>query len=82
MKEEHEMGFILGFLTGLLAAIGLFVFLAYWLCTRSNHIAIAKAVNGLANALATRPKTSEPSAPGKSAKAAAGSHANAEEERC
>jgi hypothetical protein len=51
------MGFIVGFLTGLLAAIGLLGFLAYWLCTRSNHIAIAKAVNGLANALATKPKS-------------------------
>lgn len=50
------MGFVLGFLLGLLTAIGLLGLLAYWLCTRSNHIAIAKAVNGLANALATKPR--------------------------
>ncbi len=54
------MGFILGFLMGLLAVIGGLFGLAYWLCTRSNHSAIAKAMNGLALALAHRPKSSEP----------------------
>jgi hypothetical protein len=75
------MAFIVGFLLGLLAAIAVFGFLAYWLCTRTNHIAIAKAVNGLANALATRSKSAEPSAPGRSGKATARSRAEAEEER-
>jgi uncharacterized C2H2 Zn-finger protein len=30
------MGFILGFLTGLLSAIGILGFLVYWLCSRLN----------------------------------------------
>jgi hypothetical protein len=46
-------------LIGLITAIGLMVFLVYWLCTRSNNVAIAKAVAGLANALAHRPKSPE-----------------------
>lgn len=48
------MGFLIGFLIGMLTAMAMFGFLGYWLCTRSNHIAVAKAVNGLANALATK----------------------------
>ncbi len=52
------MGFIAGFLLGLLTAIGLLGYLAYRLCTRSDRIAIAKAVNGLANAPATKPQSS------------------------
>lgn len=48
------MGFILGFLGGLLAAIGAFGFLAYWLCSRSNTMAAAKFVNGIAQALASK----------------------------
>jgi hypothetical protein len=52
------MGFILGFLTGLLAALGLFGFLACWLC-RSNKIAVAKFINGIAQALAHREHLAE-----------------------
>lgn len=63
------MGFILGFLTGILAALGLLGFLTYWLCSRSNNIAVAKFINGIAQALAHKPKSSEPSTPGKGGEA-------------
>jgi len=63
------MGFLLGFLMGLLAAIGLFGFLTYWLCSRSNNIAVAKFINGIAQALAHKPKSPEPSVPGKDGEA-------------
>lgn len=46
------MGFILGLLMGLLGAMGLVGFLAYSLCSRSNHIAVARFINGIAQALA------------------------------
>jgi len=58
------MGFLLGFMLGLFAVAGLFVFLVYWLCTRPNHIAVAKAINGVAQALAHTPKSPEPATPG------------------
>jgi len=55
------MGFILGLLIGLLLAVALIGFLAYWLCSRSNTLAVAKFINGIAQALAAlRPKSSEP----------------------
>jgi hypothetical protein len=65
MRKGDDMGFILGFLMGLLAAIGLSGFLAYWMCSRPNSMALAKFINGIALALAHRPKSSEPLAPGK-----------------
>ena len=63
------MGFILGFLTGILAALGLLGFLTYWLCSRSNNVAVAKFINGIAQALAHKPKSSEPSTSGKGGEA-------------
>jgi hypothetical protein len=63
------MGFLLGFMTGLLVAIGLFGFLTYWLCSRPNNVAVAKFINGIAQALAHKPKPPEPSAPGKNGEA-------------
>ena len=63
------MGFILGLLMGLLAAIGLFGLLAYWLCSRSNNIAVAKFINGIAQALASKAKSPEPLAPGENGEA-------------
>jgi hypothetical protein len=65
--EGNDMGFILGLLTGLLTAIGLFAFLACWLCTRPNTTALAKLLNDIAQALAHRQQSPEPSAPGKMA---------------
>lgn len=54
------MGFILGFLLGFLAAIGLAAFLIYWLASRSNHLALARFINGIAQAFAAlRPKSPE-----------------------
>jgi hypothetical protein len=58
------MGFVLGLLTGLLAAIAGFGLLAYWVCTRPNNIAVARFINGIAQALAAqreRGKTAGPS---------------------
>jgi hypothetical protein len=54
------MGLILGFLIGLISTVGLFGFLIYWLCSRSNNVAVAKFINGIALALAHKPKSSEP----------------------
>lgn len=60
------MGFILGFLLGLLTAIGLTGFLLYRLCSRSNPIALARFINGIAQSLAAlRPKSPAPPARGK-----------------
>jgi hypothetical protein len=54
------MGFVLGLLTGLLAAVVGFGVLAYWVCTRPNNIAVARFVNGIAQALASQqPKPRE-----------------------
>jgi hypothetical protein len=61
------MGFVLGFLMGLLAAFGLFGFLAYWVCTRSNTVAVAKYIDGIAQASARGPR--EPFSPNKDDKA-------------
>lgn len=70
-------GFILGFLSGLLTAIGLFSFLAYWLCTRSNHLALARFIYGIAQALASlRPKSAGPSTTADNGKAIAVRSAN------
>jgi hypothetical protein len=76
-----NMGFLLGFLLGFLGAIGLLVSVLVWLCMRANHIAIAKAVNGLANALATRPKSSKTLTAADDSKAVAGRQADENEER-
>jgi hypothetical protein len=46
------MGFVLGLLTGLLFAIVGFGLLAYWVCTRPNNVAMARFINGIAQALA------------------------------
>lgn len=54
------MGFLLGLLTGLLAAVVGFGFLAYWVCTRPNNMVVARFVNGIAQALAAQqPKPQE-----------------------
>jgi hypothetical protein len=54
------MGFVLGLLTGFLAAIAGFGLLAYWVCTRPNNIAVARFINGIAQALASQqPKPRE-----------------------
>jgi len=71
MTKGDNMGFILGFLLGLIAALGLIGFLIYWLCSRSDNIAIAKCLNGFAQALANRPKSPEPLVQGKNGEAAA-----------
>jgi hypothetical protein len=63
------MNLILGFLMGLLTAFGLAGFLAYWLCCRSNNIAVAKFINGFALALAHKAKSSEPLARGENGNA-------------
>jgi hypothetical protein len=63
------VGFLLGFMMGFVAAIGLFGFLGYWLCSRPNTIAVAKFINGIAQALAHKPKSSQPLAPGKNGQA-------------
>jgi hypothetical protein len=61
------LGFVLGLLTGLLAAIAGFGLLAYRVCTRPNNIAVARFINGIAQTLAAQPqpkergKTAEPS---------------------
>ena len=57
------MGFVFGFLFGLLAAVALASAFAYWICTRSDTIALAKFINGVAQALAHRSK-SPPVLPG------------------
>jgi hypothetical protein len=62
-----DMGFIFGLLLGLLIAIGLFGFLTYWLCTRPNTTALAKLLNDIAQALAHKQQSPEPSATGKAA---------------
>ena len=46
------MGFVLGLLFGMLAAILLFGLLVYWLCSQPNRMAVAKFINGIAQALA------------------------------
>jgi hypothetical protein len=48
------MGFVLGLLTGVLAAIVGLGLLAYWVCTRPNNIAVARFINGIAQAVAAR----------------------------
>jgi hypothetical protein len=41
-------------LTGLLAAIVGLGLLAYWVCTRPNNMAVARFINGIAQALAAQ----------------------------
>ncbi len=60
------MGFILGLLLGLLGAIGLIGFLAYWVCSRPDSAAVAKFLGGIADAMAHRenvPAEEKPSGP-------------------
>jgi len=47
------MGIVLGFMAGLLAAVAGIGFLAYWVCTRPNNIAVARVINGIAQAIAS-----------------------------
>ena len=59
------MGFALGFMMGMLVAVALFGVLAWWVCSRSNSVAVAKFINGIAQALAHQGRATEPSAGGK-----------------
>ncbi len=59
------MGFVLGFMMGLVGAVILFGVAAWWVCSRSDSVAVAKFINGIAQALAHRPKTSQPATAGK-----------------
>jgi hypothetical protein len=72
MMKGNDMGFILGFVMGLLAAIGLFGFLAYRLCCGSNNVAVARLVNGIVQALDDKPKSSKPLTPCKDGEAMEG----------
>jgi hypothetical protein len=55
------MGFAFGFLVGLLAAAAGLGFLVHWVCTGPNNIAVARFVNAIAQAIASRhPKSREP----------------------
>jgi hypothetical protein len=65
MKGDDSMSFILGFLIGLITAIGGVGFLGYWLVSRSGNVAVAKFI---AQALAHKPK-SEPVEPGENGEA-------------
>ena len=61
-----DMSFLLlGFFMGMLTAFGLLGFLIYWLCCRSNNVAVAKFILGIAQALAHKRKSPEPPAPSK-----------------
>jgi hypothetical protein len=75
MTKVDYMGFLLGLLVGVVSAIGLFVFLAYWLCSRSSNMALARCLNGIAQALAHKPKSSEPLTPGENGEAMDGAKA-------
>jgi hypothetical protein len=66
------MGFILGLLIGQIVAVGLLIFLIYWLCRRSNNVAVAKFVNGIVQALMHEPKPTEPAGNGEAAAEATG----------
>jgi hypothetical protein len=50
------MGFALGFTMGMLVAVVLFGVVAWWVCSRSNSVAVAKIINGIAQALASKAK--------------------------
>ena len=54
------MGFMLGFMLGILVAFTLFGFVAWWVCSRSNSVAVAKFINGIAQALAHQGRSTEP----------------------
>ena len=69
MAKGDNMDIVFGFLMGLLTAIGLFGFLTYWLCSRSNTMAVAKFINGIAQALAHKPQSAEALTPGRSGEA-------------
>ena len=71
------MGLILGFLIGFIVAVGLLIFLIYWLCSRSSNVAVAKFVNGIALALAHKEKRNETATPkedGETTNEAMGTH--------
>jgi hypothetical protein len=71
------MWVLISFLSGFFSALGAVGVFVYWLCRRLGNVAIAKAVNGLANAiLTTRSKSSKPSIPADDRKAKAGSQAD------
>jgi len=53
------MGLIIGFLMGLLAAVMGFGLLVYWLCSRPNSMAVAKFINGIAQALAHKKSSTD-----------------------
>jgi hypothetical protein len=57
------MGFLLGVFMGFFGAFVIIGVLAYLLCSRSNNIAIAKFIDGVAQALAHSPKSPESPAP-------------------
>jgi hypothetical protein len=59
IKGGTDMSFILGLLIGMLAAILVFGLLVYWLCSRENSMAVAKFINGIAQALAHRKPVSD-----------------------
>jgi hypothetical protein len=59
------MGFMLGFMMGMLVAFALFGVLAWWVCSRSNSVAVAKFINGIAQALAHQSRAKEPLTAGK-----------------
>jgi len=54
------MGFLAGFMTEIFVAIALFGFLAWRLCSRSNGVAVAKFIGGIAQALASVDKAKSP----------------------
>jgi hypothetical protein len=66
------MGFILGLLLGMIGTLTGLGFLAYWLFIRSNNLAAARFVNGIAQALASinKVRAPEPLAPRKEEPAA------------
>jgi hypothetical protein len=62
-EKEIKMGFILGFLMGLLSAIGVLGFLAFWLYSRSSTIGVTKFINGIAQALAHKSNSTATTVP-------------------
>ncbi len=69
------MSLILGFFMGLLTALGLLGLLIYWLCRRSNNMAVAKFIEGITHAVAHKPKSPEALAASENAEATAGTSA-------
>jgi hypothetical protein len=63
--KGRDMGFILGFMAGMLAACALLGIGVWWVCSRSNNMALAKFINGIAQALAHKARPPEPMTPSK-----------------